>query len=423
MGLGAVAREVWSRVVKVEAKAGQGERKTSVMSSGMFGLLSPYQGARPVGVLPKPTAANLRRFAETPVARRAINCIKDRIACMDWRIEAKAGVAEGDHRTPAHDGGAVMNGAPIAKRAAALTAALEEPNGVDSFRTLIEQVIEDLLVIGCGAVEMESGASAGEPLRLWPVDGASIQVNAEWSGDADAPRFGQVTGRVGQNAITPLLDDELMYLRLNPRTYSVFGLGKLEVAFESVTQFLQAHRYAGRMASNGVTQYALWMKDRTPEQQERLTRWWQEEIEGSGNVPVLSTEEQPQVLRLAAGTDAELRLGWQEFLLSMIANAFDLPAMMLGVSHDVNRSTAEELAQEAFQNAIVPLAKLLAEHITRDVIAKKLGWSDLRFVWSDLESKDTSAEVDMQVKLLAAGVLTVDEVRAMRGLPEQVMRD
>lgn len=424
MSLVAVVREAWGRVAGVHAaRAHDAERRTTAVPLIFGHVLNPLRLASGQAIMPKPTAANLRRFAETPVARRAINCIKDRIACMDWRIEAKAGVAEGDHRTPAHGGKAVMNGAPIAKRAAALTAALEEPNGVDSFRTLIEQVIEDLLVIGCGAVEMESGASAGEPLRLWPVDGASIQVNAEWSGDAEAPRFGQVTGRVGQNAITPLLDDELMYLRLNPRTHSVFGLGKLEVAFESVNQFLQAHRYAGRMASNGVTQYALWMKDRTPEQQERLTRWWQEEIEGSGNVPVLSTEEQPLVLRLAAGTDAELRLGWQEFLLSMIANAFDLPAMMLGVSHDVNRSTAEELAQEAFQNAIVPLAKLLAEHITRDVIAKKLGWSDLRFVWSDLESKDTSAEVDMQVKLLAAGVLTVDEVRAMRGLPEQVTRD
>ena len=32
--------------------------------------------------LPKPTPANLRRFAETPVARRAINVVKDRIAGM-----------------------------------------------------------------------------------------------------------------------------------------------------------------------------------------------------------------------------------------------------------------------------------------------------------------------------------------------------
>ena len=30
---------------------------------------------------------NLRRFAETPVVRRAINVIKDRIAAMDWQVE------------------------------------------------------------------------------------------------------------------------------------------------------------------------------------------------------------------------------------------------------------------------------------------------------------------------------------------------
>jgi hypothetical protein len=82
----------------------------------------------------------------------------------------------------------------------------------------------------------------------------------------------------------------------------------------------------------------------------------------------------------------------------------------------VNKSTAAEMADEAFQQAVVPLAKLLADHITRDVILKRLGWGDLRFVWSDLESRDEMVEVEIQTKLLAAGVLTVDEVRAMRGL-------
>ena len=131
---------------------------------------------------------------------------------------------------------------------------------------------------------------------------------------------------------------------------------------------------------------------------------------------MLSSEQKPEVLKFAAGTDADLRLEWQQFLLTMIANAFDLPAMMLGVAQDVNRSTAGELADEAFQNAIVPLAKLIADHITRDVIVKRLGWNDLRFAWSDLESRDEMVEVEIQTKLLAAGVLSVGEVRAMRGL-------
>jgi hypothetical protein len=64
------------------------------------------------------------------------------------------------------------------------------------------------------------------------------------------------------------------------------------------------------------------------------------------------------------------------------------------------------------------LAKLIADHLTRDVIVKRLGWDDLRFVWNELDSRDESTEVQIQLQLLKAGVLTVEEVRTMRGLPE-----
>ncbi len=208
-----------------------------------------------------------------------------------------------------------------------------------------------------------------------------------------------------------------MYLRLNPRTHTPFGLGRLEVAFETVNQFLSAQKYAGRLASNSVAQYALWLNEATPEQHDRLIRWWQDEIEGTGRVPVLSSEKKPEVLRFAGGTDADLRLAWQEMLIRMIANAFDLPPMLLGVEGDVNRSTAAELASEAFESAVAPVAKLVAEHITRDLFAKKLGWREFEFTFNALEARDDASEAAVQKTLIDAGVLTVDEVRAMRGLP------
>ena len=414
MGLGAAVGRVWERVRGLEAAATDerlGERKTSVLPSG-FGLsngsigslMMPFRSNGGIGnAMPKPTANNLRRMAEMPAARRAINCIKDQIACMDWRIETRPG-AGGDQ------------GGDRAERVQALTMALALPNATDSFRTMIEPVIEDILVGGFGAIEVELG-DAELPVRLYTVDGATIQVDPGWNGDAETPRYAQVTARVGAEGRTMLLDSELMYLRLNPRSHTVFGLGKVEIAFESISNFLSAQRYAHKLASNGTVQYALWLQDRTPEQHERLTRWWQDEVEGSGKTPILSSETAPEVLRLGAGTDAELRMGWQQFLLTMIANAFDLPAMLLGVTGDVNKSTAAEMAQQAFQSAVVPLAKLIAEHISRDVIAKRLGWNDLRFVWSELESRDEATEVSIQMQLLQAGVLNVDEVRAMRGLP------
>lgn len=403
MGVGEAVREMWSRVSGLKAARDEGERKT-VAAPLVGSIFAPVRGGSAVNALPKPTAANLRRFAETPAARRAINCIKDRIACMEWRIET---------RPDAGDEGAEDR----ADRARALRRTLETPNESDSFRTFVEQVIEDVLVGGFGAAEVETTGDATQPVRLYPVDGATIKVNAEWDGSAEQPRYAQITGRMGKDALLPLKDSELMYIRLNPRTHTVFGLGKLEVAFETISQFLQAHRYAGRLAANSVVQYALWMQDRTPEQHERLIQWWQDEVEGTGRVPVMSSQTPPQVLRFAGGTDADLRLQWQQFLLTMIANAFDLPGMMLGVAQDVNRSTAQEFAEEAFDSAVVPLAKLIAEHLTRDVIVKRLGWGDLRFVWNDLESRDEQTEVQIQTQLLSAGVLTVNEVRAMRGLP------
>ncbi len=378
-----------------------GERKTAMLPS----ILSPYN---PVGrggqnALPKPTAANLRKFAETPVVRRAINVVKDKIASMDWQVRIRRGYADGTVED-------------ATARLKVLRRCLEEPNTSDSFRVLWEQVLEDLLVGGFGAVEMEATGDPERPFHLWAVDGATIQIDAKWNGDPEKPRYAQATGRMGLESLVPLLDDELMYVRLNPRTYTPFGLGRLEVAFETVNQLLSANRYAGKLASNSVAQYALWLNEATPEQHDRLIRWWQDEIEGTGRVPLLSCEQKPEVLRFAGGTDADLRLQWQEALIRMIANAFDLPPMMLGVEADVNRSTAGELADEAFQSAVVPVAKLLAEHITRDLFAKKLGWREFEFCFNDLESRDELQELQIQTTLLQAGVLTVDEVRSMRGL-------
>ncbi len=356
-------------------------------------------------VLPKPTPQTLRRFAETPVARKAINTVKDRVAGMRWRVQPKNGRAL-DELPDAAD------------RIRILTDNFDAPNADDSFRSLVEQVLEDVIVGGFGAIEVQPTGEAARPLNLWPVDGASIRMRTDWDGRPDSPRYVQVTGAYGPNAQIALNDDELSYIRLNPRTHTPFGLGRLEVAFETISAFLGAHRYAARLASNSVVQYALWLQDLGPAQHERLIRWWQDEIEGTGRVPILSVENKPEVLRFGGGTDQDLRLSWQEFLLRVIADAFDLPPFLLGLEHDVNRSTAAELSNQAFRQAIVPTARLLAEHLTRDAIGKKLGWNDLEFVFTDVDAPNEMEEAQIQEILLRNGVLTVNEVRQMRGLPE-----
>ena len=355
--------------------------------------------------MPKPTPSNLRRFAETPVARKAINTIKDRISGMKWRVQPRR--ARSLDELP--DGAA---------RVLQLTNNFEQPNPDDSFRSLAEQVLEDVIVGGFGAIEVQASGDPEKPLVLWPVDGATIRMKADWDGQPGSTRYVQATQQFGPGRQIELKDEELIYIRLNARTHTPFGLGRLEVAFETINAFLSAHRYASRLASNSVVQYALWLKDLSPAHHERLIRWWQDEIEGTGKVPILSVESKPEVLRFGGGTDADLRLAWQEFLLRVIADAFDLPPQFLGVERDVNRSTAAEMNDVAFQHAIVPTARLFAEHITRDAIGKRLGWNDLEFVFTELDAKNELEQAQIEEILLRSGVLTVNEVRRMRGLAE-----
>jgi len=338
-------------------------------SASLPSILTTY-GPR-ADAFPKPTPINLRRFSETPVARKAINTIKDRIAGMRWRVQPKPG------RAALPD---------AAQRAQILTENFESPNPDDSFRSLAEQVLEDIIVGGFGAVEVEATGDPAHPLSLWPVDGATIRMKTDWDGQPTSVRYVQVTGKSGPEGNIELTDEELIYIRLNPRTFTPFGLGRLEVAFEAINAFLGAHRYATKLASNSVVEYALWLQDLSPAHHERLIRWWQDEIEGTGRVPILSVENKPEVLRFGGGTDADLRLQWQEFLLRIIADAFDLPPQYLGVERDVNRSTAAEMTDAAFLQAIVPTARLLAEYLTRDAVSKKLSWNDLEFVFTDVDS-------------------------------------
>src|SRR3954452_2172372 len=131
-------RNAWNRLGHVEAgvvEGVEGHRRTLMLPS----ILSPYPSA--ANMLPKPTAANLRKFAETPVVRRAINVIKDRIASLDWQVKVRRGYCY-----------AAIEDA--AGRMAAIRLAFEEPNEADSFRTLAEQVLEDALVGGFGAIEV-----------------------------------------------------------------------------------------------------------------------------------------------------------------------------------------------------------------------------------------------------------------------------
>lgn len=353
----------------------------------------------------KPTPVNLRQFSRTPYARRAINAIKNPVAMMEWEVTTVRGV----DITP-----------ELQRQIDIVTHCLERPNNDDSFRSLLEQVLEDTLC-GAGAIEHQLGSDPARPLWMWPTDGLAIQIYPRWTGDPGEARYAQMMGYGGwgSQVAAELRNDELIYIKPNPSTATPFGLGPLEVAFNSISRLLGVGEFAGNVSSNQRPSIFINIgKGAQPDAVAAFRSYWTNEIEGQGKVPI-GAMDGAEVMRLYPEGDSGLFLLYQEFLKAEIATAFDLSPMTLGVERDVNRNTAEVMAARDMEHAVKPMATLVASSITREAIQGRLGFGLLRLRFPELEAEDEAALSETYARDYQNNLVTPNQQLLRRGLPPQ----
>lgn len=381
----------------------------------LTGLSQPGQQNK--RVVYKPTPKNLRYFSRTPIARRAINTIKNPIAMLDWEIVPKAGVNENSE---------------IVKQIELVTACLHAPNNDDNFMTFVEQIIEDICV-GAAAAEIGRSPDPRRPVWLWPIDGLSIQQFPGWAGGKSEARYLQTVGygaysSAGIGDGIQLRNDELIYIRPNPTTASPFGFGPLEIAFNSISRLLTTGDFSGKVAGNSLPPFMLDLGEVTSDYVKTFRKYWTDEVEGEGKIPLVATElvgdastpnksRGATVIRLYPEGDKALYLEYQAFLRSEIAAAFDISNMNLNVERDVNRSTAEVMEDRDWDGAIKPCAMLVKNHLDRDVIEATFGFSQVEFKWQGIDREDEQATSQILKTYFDMASFTVNEVRAKLGEP------
>jgi hypothetical protein len=382
--------------------AQRGERKSApwpILSQLGLGAKYPL-----TTTLPKVSPFNLRRFSEYPPARRAINAICNPIVDLAWEITLDRQPSDPKREMTLDE----EAGVEVATRC------LRQPNPDDSWRTLLEAVLEDLVIGGYGSLELVETGRPLKPLDLYGVDGQSIRLNASWNGDPAVPRYSQALAYVGMTVGThdaiQLYDDELVYMRLNPRTHTPFGLGYLETAFSIINAWLGAFEYAERRASNATPNFAIFLgEDVDLPTVRQWQQYWQEQIEGYGKTPILGGGKSPAVLSMVGTGEDQLYLRWQEMLIRIIALAFGLSPMTLGLERDVNRATAQT-QDVADWDAIKPVAQTVEDYLTHRVLWKKLGYGTLRFKFL-VKDADELRQAQILQAQYDMDAVTIDEVR------------
>ena len=352
----------------------------------------------------KSSPYNLKRFGRTPVPRRAMNIIKSAVISQSWEVRAKDDVLVDDKDEQK-------------ERIRIASRIFEHPNNQDSFQTFIEQGLEDFLSYGGFCCEIGVTVDPMRPVKLWAVNVESIRKFLAWSESTpDMPRYAQMTGLKGERGAICFYDDEMFYMMDNPSTDNPFGLGKLEVGFTMINYLLGIHDMAGKAGADTVHKTWLWWSQpQSDSAYQIIRRHIQNDLEGQAKVSIIGGMQKPDVLEINPVLEQDLLLNWQEMLIRMIANAFDMSAMALGIEHDVNRAVGTVLADRDFRTAVVPTAKRLQEVFTRKILHSKLGWMDLEFVFLNLDDPDRETMGDMMSRMYSANAVTPNEYRAAMG--------
>jgi hypothetical protein len=346
---------------------------------------------------------NIRRISRTPVPRRAINLVKGAVISQAWDI---AVIDDVDH------------GSDIEYRKSVLKTVLAHPNNDDSFQTWMEASIEDFCCFGAFATEIRITPDPDRPIKMWPVNIESIRIFPTWTegNSDDMPRYAQMTGLQGERGAIIFYNDQLLYVRDNPSTDTPFGLGRVEVAFQSLNYLLGIQEMSGRAGSDQIHKTWLWWEQpQTDAAYNTVRRHIQNELEGQSKVSIIGGMKKPEVIEIQPMQEGDLLLPWQEMLIRMVANAFDLSAMALGLEQDVNRAVGTVLNDKDFRSAIVPFAKRLEDAITRQIIHDKLGWYDLSFKFLSLDDPDIETKIDIYQRAYAMNATNPNEFRIAMG--------
>lgn len=391
--------------------------------SGWFGPMQPLQPIAPLDVAGRrfdyPTGyninytprssepvsfADLRALADNcDILRSVIETRKDQVETQEWIVRVTDSTS---HRKllPTDD---------QKRRIDAITSFLHCPDKERGFDQWLRQILEDMFVID-GVAIYKRRNFAGGLYALEVIDASTIKILLDDSGrlpPSPDPAYQQVLKGVPAADFTR---EELIYLTHNPRSHKVYGYSHVEQVLVTVNILIRRALHQLEYYREGSVPDALIgvPKEWTNEQIASFQRNFDAMLSGN-----LGTRRHlrflPGDFKYQETKTPPLKDAYDEFLARIICFAFSIsPEPFVG---QVNRATAETSHARAIDEGLGPLMRFVRGFLNR-IIACEFGSPDLEFAWVESRAQEPAEAAKIDVAYVAAGILTVDEVRLNLGL-------
>ncbi|HKT18001.1 MAG TPA: phage portal protein [Stellaceae bacterium] len=345
--------------------------------------------------------AELRGLADSyDLLRCVIETRKDQVERLTWHIRKRAGLAAQ---------------APDAARIAALAGFFARPDQHRAWASWLRMLLEDLLVIDAPTLYLRR-TRGGALWALEVLDGATIKRLIDPWGRTPAPpapAYQQILKGV------PAVDytaDELIYAPRNRRAHKAYGFSPVEQVQMSINIALRRQIYQLQYYTEGnIPEALIGVPDSwNPDQIRQFQSYWDALNAGD-------TAERRHAKFVPGGVaktfiptrEPAMKDVFDEWLARVICFAFSIPPSAL--ISQVNRATAETAQDTALSEGLAPLQSWVKQLVDQ-VIASEFQAPDLEFAWDEDRAVDPSDVARIAASYVAAGIKSVNEVRAELGL-------
>jgi hypothetical protein len=349
----------------------------------------------------------LRRMSKScSIARLAINTLKHELVKTKWSIVAR------DQKESPDD-----------KRITEVEKFFNFPNPDDNFRTFLLKVVEDILSLDAGCIEMVKNGK-GNLLEMYYVDGSTIKPAIDIHGIMSDPAYYQYMPL--NNTETPdasFSKDELLYIMQNPqgdiKNYG-YGLAPIEGVLMVATNILNADNYNGSFFDVGTLPPLLINlgKNMPRTEVENFRAYWKAEIEGKPwKTAFYGGAEAPEIMKLQDSSNRDMQFyEYQTWLAKLMCAAFEISPQDIGLTMEINKATAETQREISKAKGYRTLLEVLEETFTQGIIWKRFGYDDIMFKWQDVDSVDELKRAQVWAIESKTGARSVNEYRKEIGL-------
>lgn len=368
----------------------------------------------------------LRRACNAvPVARVCVNSLKEKITKTKWVIKNKDPMAKEDE-----------------SQIETITNLLRTPNPNDTFRSLMDKMLEDLLVLDSVAVE-KTRYPNGELAQLFYVDAATIRPVFDEYGNQDieidlktkegnqrlpvsylqvmdnspygGPESGEIVGAWPKK--------DMIYFHMHPQgtmeNYG-YGLSPLEGVLSVVNNLLNSDNFNGSYFDEGafpplILQLAGQLDQRNLE---AYREYLYAEIEGNFHRPaIMAGGGEMKIHNLKEMTNRDMQfMEYTQWLSKLLSAAYGLSPQDIGITDDVNRATSMTMKQLSESKGYGSILNLIKEVINEEIIRKDFGFNDLEFAWIEEDALEPETSMRIYDTALKNGTMTLNEVREKLGL-------